>query len=255
MYRVDDAEDRTHFSDRFDHRAEIGLREDEDPVARDAEAPRAHLDLRRRFLAGHVEDGALRRERSGRLHQEGALADARISAEQHARALDDPAAEHAIELADARDHPLLRVRGHVAECDRRSRRAGETAALRRRDDPFLDERVPAVAGRAPADPLGRLEPALLAEERGLRTRGHPTKYRPELDLGDSCAGLAGWSSIPMFCTSPSDGSTSRQWRRPSAGPSPFSRSRYTRAPMPRTRWSTSQSATSGSSGRPRECSP
>ena len=143
--RVDDDEDRPHSPDRLDDRAQVCLRQHEDAVARDAESARAHLDLRRGLLTRHIEDNPFRGERRRCLHQEGALADTGIAAEQHARPLHDPAAEHPVELADAGDHAFLGVRGNVAEGDRRAWRAREATALRRRDDALFDEGVPAIA--------------------------------------------------------------------------------------------------------------
>src|SRR5439155_646769 len=74
--RVDDSEDGPHLANRLDDRAEIGLRENQDAVAGDAESTRSHLDLVRRRRARYIEDGALGRERGRRLHQKGALSDA-----------------------------------------------------------------------------------------------------------------------------------------------------------------------------------
>src|SRR5206468_7620062 len=216
--RVDNDEDRVDPADRFDDRAEVGLGEDENSIARDSESARAHLDLRCRLLARDIENVALRGQRRRRLHQERALADPGIAAQQHARPLNDPAAEHPVELADTGDHPLFRVAWDIRERDGRSRRARETMPLRWRDDALLDERVPPIARRAAPDPFRRLEPALLADERGLRTRGHPSKYRPELDLSGTCAGLAAWTSTRTCCTSPSGGSTWPRWRPHSAVP-------------------------------------
>src|SRR5205823_3848360 len=66
--------------------------------------------------------------------------------------------------------PHLGVGRHLVEGDRRSRGAGRaSAALLRRDDPLFDERVPAAAARAFADPLRVIVAALLADERGLRS--------------------------------------------------------------------------------------
>ena len=75
---------------------------EEQPAARDAEPLAAQLDLPLGFLARHVEDGAVRApEQVGDLEQQRALADPGLAADQHHRAGHDPAAQHAVELADA----------------------------------------------------------------------------------------------------------------------------------------------------------
>ena len=62
---------------------------------------RAAGDLRQRFLAGDVQRRQRRRHLRQRLQQQRRLADARIAADQHHRAFDQAAAEHAVEFADA----------------------------------------------------------------------------------------------------------------------------------------------------------
>src|SRR4029079_15581651 len=78
------------------------LAEEEEPAARDAEAVAPHLDLALRLLAGDVEDGAAgAREQVRALEDERALPDPRLAADEHHLPGDDPAAEDAVELADA----------------------------------------------------------------------------------------------------------------------------------------------------------
>ena len=63
----------------------------------------AQLDLERALLARRVErrvSGAL--QPRGHLQQQRRLADARLAADEDHRARDDPAAEHEVELVDAR---------------------------------------------------------------------------------------------------------------------------------------------------------
>ena len=63
----------------------------------------AHLDLALGLLARDVEDGAARAAQQVRhLQQQRALADAGLAADEDHRAGHDAAAQHAVELADAR---------------------------------------------------------------------------------------------------------------------------------------------------------
>src|SRR5438270_362822 len=90
--RVDDDERRPHAADGLDDRAEIGLGEEQDAFAGDAEPARPHLHLRGGLLAGHVERGASLGERGARLHEERALPDAGIAPEHDERSAHDPSA-------------------------------------------------------------------------------------------------------------------------------------------------------------------
>ena len=177
--RVDDREGRTCLADRLHDRGQVRLGEERDAGAVDAEAASAELHLNGRLLAGDVEDGPALAEPRGGLHEQAALADAGVAAEQDERPADHAAAEHAVELGDAGRDAVLRGHRYLVERDGHARRArGAGAALRRGDDALLDEAVPALARRAAACPLRRLEAALLADEGGLGLgRGHRVQYR------------------------------------------------------------------------------
>ena len=66
----------------------------------DAQALRAQPDLVERLLARHVATRDARREIRERAQQQRRLADSRVTAEQHDAARHEPAAEHAVELAE-----------------------------------------------------------------------------------------------------------------------------------------------------------
>ena len=140
----------------------------------DAQAIGAQLHLPGRLLAGHVEDRAPGHgggEPLQRGEEERALADARVAAEQHERAGHDPAAEHAVELADAGAEPALLARldlvqRHRPRCASDAAEGPGCAALLRRGE-LLVEGVPPLAGRALAEPLGRRVAAFTAREDGL----------------------------------------------------------------------------------------
>jgi hypothetical protein len=84
----------------LDH-LKIRLGQEVEAARRDAEPVSAQLDLGRRLLSGDVKHGpGERRQRAARLQQERGLADAGVAADQHQRAGDDTAAQHAVELAD-----------------------------------------------------------------------------------------------------------------------------------------------------------
>ena len=84
-----------HLDDRFD----TGLGHYLEFVLRQLQAPRAHGHLLLRFLAGDIQ----RREPLGDvaqgLQQDGRLADARVAADQHHRAIHQAATEHPVQLA------------------------------------------------------------------------------------------------------------------------------------------------------------
>ena len=129
--RVDDAGIGTLRLDRRRDGGEIGLGQGGHREGTLAEPLGPHPDLRRRLLAGHVEDGAAGCGEVTEGHRrDRALADPRRAAEQDERAGDEPAAEDAVELADAGPEPLLGAALDVAQRDR----AGAAGALAARSD-------------------------------------------------------------------------------------------------------------------------
>ena len=101
-------------------RPDVALGEDLDGRAgRGVEQPEPlgpEADLRRRFLAGGVQDGPA--DAGGGLEQQRGLADTGLAAEQDQRAGDDPPAQHPIELADRRRETRDSGLTDVAQRDR-----------------------------------------------------------------------------------------------------------------------------------------
>ena len=103
LHRVDDDQRRLEPRDLFENALDAGLRQQVERRCADAKAVAAAFDLVLGFLAGRIEDWSdIGREMRGGLQQQRGFADARLAAQQHQRARNDAAAEHAIELADAR---------------------------------------------------------------------------------------------------------------------------------------------------------
>ena len=113
--------------DRVDHR-EVGLRicdvcgdgvgiglgQGQDAVGIHAQAVGPPPHLHERLLAGDVErPQTLAAQPVARLEEQRRLPDAGVAADQDGRAAHDPAAQHAVELADARAQPRLSRRRHL----------------------------------------------------------------------------------------------------------------------------------------------
>ena len=99
--RVDHDERGLHLLDRAEDGVEVGLAQDEQPLAGDPEPLGPQSDLLRRLLARDVEHLADRlRDVPGDVQHQGALPDPGISADQHDRARNDAAAEDSVELLD-----------------------------------------------------------------------------------------------------------------------------------------------------------
>ena len=107
-----------------------------------------------------------------------------------------PAAEHAVELADAGRQARDGCSADVAQAAREpgaqprpGRRSAHARPRRARGglgEHLLDERVPRPAGRALAVPLGRLGAAVGADVDGLA--GHPARLRAGGDTSRTAAG-------------------------------------------------------------------
>ena len=87
-------------SDAREHALDVRLGEHVERRFADAEPARAQRDLIERLLARHVARGRAHGEIRERAQKQRRLADARVAAEQHDAAGDEPAAEHAVELAE-----------------------------------------------------------------------------------------------------------------------------------------------------------
>src|SRR5690606_17530502 len=102
LHGVDDEHARPDLLHVGDQRGKVGLRGEVEAILDGADTVGAEPDLGGGLLAGDVEHGLLPRHAGGGLQQEGGLADAGLPGQQHDRAGDETAAEHAVELADAR---------------------------------------------------------------------------------------------------------------------------------------------------------
>ncbi len=129
------------------------------------------LDLAVRLLARNVQHRSpRRRQRGGDLQQQGGLAHPGLPADEHQRAGHDAAAQHPVELGQARrlaDAVLALdliepARAAVASPDRR-RLAAAAGGGRRR---LLHQTLPRPAPRAAAQPLGAAMSAALTDEFG-----------------------------------------------------------------------------------------
>ena len=117
-------------------RSTDGFRDQPHIVAVDAEAARAQGDLLRRFLARHIERVHVGGQGGEHLQQQGGLADSRVAADQHHRARDQPAAQHAVEFQQADRGARMGIRPDRREAGHRDAgitgKAGEASAALRR---------------------------------------------------------------------------------------------------------------------------
>ena len=155
--RVDHAHLGPLLLERREHGLEVGLRDHGDPQRGALAQPlRPQTDLRRRFLSRDVErPPAGRGEVRQRHRRQRRLPDARRAADQDQRPRDDAAAQHSVELADARAQPRLLARDDVGQLHR----------LRRGDC------APPSAGRSRCAGAGDARPALLYQRVPLATAG------------------------------------------------------------------------------------
>src|SRR5690606_11416980 len=115
LYGIDHERRGRRAFELAEHRVDAGFREKLDRRVPAAEPSRPERDLVERFLARHVARRTFRREARERLEQQGRLADARVSAEEHDRSRHEPAAENAIELAEPARAALDAARGELVE--------------------------------------------------------------------------------------------------------------------------------------------
>ena len=103
LHGVDDDHRRPRRLDGREDRLELGLGEDADAAGPPRQMRSARiLHLRRRLLAADEQRRAVGGDRVEHLQQQRALADARLAADEDERARHDAAAQHAVELVDAR---------------------------------------------------------------------------------------------------------------------------------------------------------
>ena len=150
------------------------------PARRPPEPLRTEPNLRRRLLA-RTRRGPLPpapREVAERHAGERGLADPGRAAEQDERAGDQPAAEHPVELGDARQQAVDLRRLDLAQRHRPGSRCpgalGATSPAPAASGALgLDQGVPLAAARAAARPCKRGVPAFLTDEMGISRHGWP----------------------------------------------------------------------------------
>ena len=167
---------------------EVRLRQDVH-VGSAAEPVGAELHLRRRLLTRDEQDPPVGAQRAERHQQERRLPDPRVAADEDEARGHEPAAENAVELGDARRDPLGVGRLDVDEAEQRPS-CRLSRAFRHRGDPLLDERAPASARRALAEPLPGRVPALGAGVLDCRGLCHG---RPIVGPGSDVSRLLGQS--------------------------------------------------------------
>src|SRR5699024_3533169 len=130
---------------------EVGLGGEVEPVGDCPDALRAAPDLGGRLLAADVEHAAPLADPGGRVEEQRRLAGAGLAGDEHDRAGDEPAAEHAVELVDPRGAVARTVALDLADRDGRPLHAGRGRRPGRRPADLLD-RAPGLALAAAADP-------------------------------------------------------------------------------------------------------
>ena len=182
-------------------RLEVVLGHEEEPVGGDPEPFGSELDLPCRLLAGDVEHGSpALRERAARLEQQRGLADPRVPSDQDERALDEPPAEHPIQLTDPGRDALAALAVDRGEGQGPISGGGDHAHARpgRRNALLHELHVAARAGavRTGAGFRGR-EPALLTavhrtlarhQTTAVISAGPPRRRRRRCSSGSARAG-------------------------------------------------------------------
>ncbi len=145
---------RVHLLDVAEHRAEVGLGGEEEPVGERVGPPGPQPHLGGGLLAGHVERRPARLGPATRhLEQQRRLADSGLAGQQHHRARHQPVAEHPVQLADPGQRPGGGIGRHLRDRHRLApgRRGLDRRQLRRAR---LDHAAPGLALTAAADPAG-----------------------------------------------------------------------------------------------------
>ncbi len=170
--RVDDQDVRRGLRARLPRRAATSVTGSSPMSLAHAEPTRAHLHLRRRLLAAHVQHtGALARQRVGHLQQQRRLADARLAAEQHERPV-----ERALRRAPDRTRAMpvgSRRSAAVSTSPSRTARAGPDTREEAADwlDGLLDERSVLAALHAAARPTWARRARTAAQRHEVCARG------------------------------------------------------------------------------------
>ncbi|MCY1489455.1 hypothetical protein D9M68_231800 [compost metagenome] len=159
-----------------DDRLDAGLGHHLQLVFRQAQATGAHGHLLLGFLAGDVERRKALGDVAQGLQQDGRLADPRVAADQHHRAVHQTAAEHPVELHRSRGearHLLDADLGQGFHLRLRPRPATARVGRARARVEGLHQGVPGPAIRALSGPLGKGRAALRAAVDALGL-GHGT---------------------------------------------------------------------------------
>jgi len=162
LHGVDHADLRALALERGEDAVEVGLGDCGHGEGANRQARGAQPDLRCRLLPGNVEGAPSGcREVAKRHVRERRLPDPRCAADEHDRAGNEAAAEHAVELTDP-GQQARQLRGlDLGQRDRRQRRcrSSSDAPQRRGGSGFLDERVPFAAAGAASVPARLVVPA------------------------------------------------------------------------------------------------
>ena len=174
---------------------EVGFSQDIEPLGRrtvsQTQSICAHAYLGGTFLAAGIENTTARAERTGHLHEQGALADTGVTAQQDRPTGHEPTAQHPVDLFDAGGHsrelgeihfmkraglagPLLYLFIEVFDGGIGHRAGG---GIGRRPGRGLGEGrqgIPGVAFGAAAHPLGLGRATLVTDETGS-CLGHDAK--------------------------------------------------------------------------------
>ncbi len=159
---VDHHQLRRRIDHGFDHRADVGGRQDQEARGNRAQPLGPQADLVGRLLGGDQQHpmpgGSPGREH---LEQQGGLADARLAAEEGDRARDQATREHPVELAHAGRHGRRLGDVHRRQRHRHRREVQGVDRLDQRPELGLfHQRVPLTAGGAAPGPPGRRAPTV-----------------------------------------------------------------------------------------------
>ncbi len=158
LYGVHDQDPRSFRCGRSQHALDAGLRQEAHPLAHQPEPPRPQADLLGRLLTRDIEHRVPLPQGGTGLEQQGGLTDPRIAADEHHRALDQPAPEHPVELGDTTAQARVLLGTDGGEQDRLGPAAGDPgiseASTRRRRLRDLLHQIPGPAVRALPAPLG-----------------------------------------------------------------------------------------------------
>ena len=166
---VDDDQAGTQARGLGESAIDVGVGVDEQGLAVQPKALRAHVYLGRRLFGGEVEAGVRGSGQARRnVEHQGGLADAGIAAQKHQRTGHESAAEHAVQLGDTGGAALA---GLAVKLGQLNGGRGGCAGAARRGVARLDDAVPFAAGFTTAGPLPVVRATGLAKV-GSAALGH-----------------------------------------------------------------------------------